>query len=68
MADKYLTAEQKAAIGVWSEPYTTVIESGAIRRFAEAVGDTNPIHAAGLVAPPTFLVTLRSGPAPRAWS
>jgi len=47
------------------------IEKGAIRRFAEAIGDSNPIYlneeaakAAGykdLVAPPSFSATLTGG-------
>jgi acyl dehydratase len=47
------------------------VEKGAIRRFAEAIGDRNPIHQdeaaaraagfAGLVAPATFPLSLRRG-------
>jgi acyl dehydratase len=47
------------------------VEKGAIRRFAEALGETNPIYfeeaaarAAGyrsVVAPPSFATTLRAG-------
>ena len=47
------------------------VEKGAIRRYAEALGETNPIYfeeaaarAAGyrsVVAPPTFPTTLRAG-------
>lgn len=47
-----------------SQPATFKIEEGAIRRFAEAIGDMNPLYHdegyaiahghRGLVAPPTF--------------
>ncbi len=57
--------------GVRSEAATHDIEKGAIRRFAEAIGDHNPLYhdevqarARGfrsLVAPPTFAFTLRPG-------
>jgi hypothetical protein len=58
----------KTLIGRESEPTVVEVEKGAIRRFAEALGDANPLaldeaaaQAAGypsLVAPPTFAVTL----------
>ncbi|MBK9516280.1 MAG: MaoC family dehydratase N-terminal domain-containing protein [Anaeromyxobacter sp.] len=58
----------KTLIGRESEPAVVEVEKGAIRRFAEALGDPNPLaldeaaaRAAGhasLVAPPTFAVTL----------
>jgi len=58
----------RSLIGRESEPVVHEVEKGAIRRFAEALGDPNPIHvdegaarAAGypsLVAPPTFPVAL----------
>ena len=64
MANKYVTEEVKKQIGMESESLTAEIERGAIRRFAEAVGDSNPIfndEAAarhtpfgGMIAPPTF--------------
>jgi acyl dehydratase len=47
---------------------TVEVEKGAIRRFAEAIGDDNPLHRdegaaraagyAGLLAPPTFPLSL----------
>jgi acyl dehydratase len=59
------------AIGRESKPAINEVEKGAIRRFAEALGETNPIYfeeaaarAAGyrsVVAPPTFATTLRAG-------
>ncbi len=58
----------KSLIGRESEPVVHDVEKGAIRRFAEALGDPNPIYvdedvarAAGhpaLVAPPTFPAVL----------
>ena len=68
MANKYVTEEVKKQIGMQSESRTADIERGAIRRFAEAVGDPNPIfndEAAarhtpfgGMIAPPTFCRSL----------
>ncbi|TMB36063.1 MAG: MaoC family dehydratase [Deltaproteobacteria bacterium] len=59
------------AIGRESKPAINEVEKGSIRRFAEAIGETNPIYfeeaaarAAGyrsVVAPPTFPTTLRAG-------
>jgi acyl dehydratase len=58
----------RSLIGRESEPVLHEVEKGAIRRFAEALGDPNPIYvdeaaarAAGypsLVAPPTYPVAL----------
>ncbi|MCL8206846.1 MAG: MaoC family dehydratase N-terminal domain-containing protein [Actinomycetia bacterium] len=63
-----------ALVGLRSEPVTVEVEKGAIRRFAEALGETNPVYfdeaaarAAGyrsLLAPPTFPVTLGRVPVP----
>ncbi len=60
----------RSLIGRESEPVLHEVEKGAIRHFAEALGDPNPIYvdeaaarAAGfpaLVAPPTFPVVLAS--------
>jgi acyl dehydratase len=60
----------RSLIGRESEPTVHEIEKGAIRRFAEALGDPNPVYveevaarAAGsptLVAPATFAVALTS--------
>ncbi|MCY0865260.1 MAG: MaoC family dehydratase N-terminal domain-containing protein [Sulfobacillus sp.] len=61
-------------VGRRSKPYPTEIERGAIRRFAEAVGETDPIffevEAArqhgyrDVVAPPTFAMSLPRHPIP----
>jgi len=58
----------KGRIGYSAPPVTTEVEKGAIRKFAEAIGDLNPLYldedAAGrgpfgaIVAPPTFVQTL----------
>ncbi len=55
----------RRAVGVENEPRTHVLEAGAIRRFAEAIGDPNPDYrdgSGGPIAPPTFLRSLSSGP------
>ena len=58
----------KTLIGRESEPVVVDVEKGAVLRFAEAIGDPNPVYAeeaaaraAGypaLVAPPTFPAAL----------
>jgi acyl dehydratase len=58
----------KSLIGRESEPVVHEVEKNAIRRFADALGDPNPIYTdeeaaraagyAGLVAPPTFSAVL----------
>ena len=65
--------EMKAALGVESAPTVHEVERGAIRRFADAIGDTNPLYCdpdaarcAGygdLIAPPTYLRALLPDPA-----
>jgi acyl dehydratase len=71
MANKIVTDEAKALIGKESEPYTVDIERGAIRRFAEAIADPNPVfndeksarrtRFGGMIAPPTFCRSLGIG-------
>ena len=40
----FLTAEMRdQAIGVQSNPLTLEVEKGAILKFAEAIGDNNPL-------------------------
>ena len=56
---------RQQAIGRESEPGTIDVEKGAIIKFAEAIGDDNPLYSdevaarasrfGGLIAPPTFL-------------
>ncbi len=71
MANKIVTEEVRAQIGKRSEPRVYEIERGAIRRFAEAIGDPNPLfndeqaardtRFGGMIAPPTFCRSLSSG-------
>lgn len=68
MANKIVTDEVKKLIGSESEPRTFEIERGAIRRFAEAIGDPNPLfndeqearhtRFGGMIASPTFMRSL----------
>ena len=60
-----------------SEPLTHEVERGAIVRFADAIADPNPLYRGGaharhsgyggIIAPPTFLRTLRPGPPKVQW-
>jgi acyl dehydratase len=60
----------RSVLGVESSPISYEIEKGAIRKFAEAIGDEDPIYydeqaaqALGfksIVAPPTCLCTFRA--------
>jgi acyl dehydratase len=68
MANKYVTEEATRQIGKAGEARTIEVERGAIRRFAEAIGDPNPVfnsesearqaHFGGMIAPPTFCRSL----------
>jgi len=63
--DSVITDEMKAAIGVESEPTVYEIERSSIRRWAESIGDSNPLYTdeayakskgyRSLVAPPGFI-------------
>ena len=67
-SESVITQEMRDAVGVESDPVTYDIEKGAIIRFAQAIGDDNVIfnrendarktRYKGLVAPPTFLLSL----------
>lgn len=58
----------RSLVGRESEPWTVDVERGMIQRFADAVGDPNPVYAdeaaaraaghAGLLAPPTLPAAL----------
>nr|WP_204517210.1 MaoC family dehydratase N-terminal domain-containing protein [Brevibacillus fulvus] len=60
---------EPSVIGTASDPKLFEIEKGAIRAFANAIGDDNPLYTdedfakrqgfASLVAPPTFPTTFR---------
>ena len=58
----------KSAIGRTTSVSTMEVEKGHIRKFAQAIGDDNPLHHdeeyakksryGGIIAPPTFVTTL----------
>lgn len=64
MANKYVTEEAKKQIGKAGDARTIEVERWAIRRFADAIGDENPLfndekaarksRFGALIAPPTF--------------
>ncbi len=66
--ESIITPAMQEAVDRSTPPETVEIERGAIVRFAEAVGDTNPLFtgdrassgdgSGGTVAPPTFLRSL----------
>jgi acyl dehydratase len=70
MANKLLNEEALKQVGKAGEARTYDVERGAIRRFAEAIEDRNPLfndeHAArdsrfgGMIAPPTFCRSMGS--------
>ena len=61
---------RQQAIGLEGPPVTTEVEKGAIIKFAQAIGDDNPVfndeaaaresRYGGLIAPPTFLRSVTS--------
>ncbi len=65
--------EMQASLGVESDPVVHEVERGAIRRFADAIGDPNPLYRdpdaardagyGGVIAPPTYLRALVPDPA-----
>lgn len=65
MANKILTDEMMKAVGFATSPVTHAIERGAIRKFAQAIEDPNPLfndekaarqsRFGGMIAPPTFV-------------
>ncbi len=67
----------RSLIGAWAEPFIVEVEKGAIRRFADSIGDPNPLYRdeayarrhgyASVVAPPTFPISFRPPKEP-AWS
>ena len=69
--ESVITPQMHDAIGVESDPLTHDVEKGAIIKFAEAIGDPNPLfndeqaarstRYGGLIAPPTFLRFLPPG-------
>ena len=61
---------RQQAIGLEGPPVTVEVEKGAIIKFAQAIGDDNPLfndevearksRYGGLIAPPTFLRSITS--------
>lgn len=62
----------KSLVGAESrEPVVNLVERGAVKKFAEAIGDANPLYVdeeaarrsryGGLIAPPTFPRTFEYG-------
>lgn len=70
MANKVVTDEVRKQIGKTGEARTYEVERGAIRRFAEAIGDSSAVYNdesgarktrfGGMIAPPTFCRSLGS--------
>ena len=70
--ESVITQEMRDALGVESRPVTCEVEKGAIRRYADAIGDPNPIYRdeeaarnsryGGIIAPPTFLRSMEADP------
>lgn len=66
MKDASLIKEFEKLVGVEGESETWEVEKGHIRRFAQAIGDPNPLwqdeekakqtRYGGIVAPPLFLI------------
>ena len=65
-----ITDEMRRIAETWqSPPHKFKVEEGAIRKFARAIGDPNPLWQdeqyakktkwGGIIAPPTFLNTIR---------
>ena len=63
-----ITPEIAALAGEKFGPYRVRVEAGAIRKFADAVGDPNPAYRGeNPIAPPSFATTFRpEGPYPDA--
>ena len=69
--ESVITQEIRDVIGVESEAITYDVERGAIRKFAEAIGDDNPLYVdeeaarksryGGVIAPPTFMRSMSAG-------
>ncbi len=72
---KYISDEHKKLIGIESEPITYDVERGAIRLFAQAIGDSNPLfndeqqarktRLGSIIAPPTYVRLLMPRELPR---
>ena len=70
--ESFMTAEVRALVGRESGPVSEDVSGSAVRRFAQATFDDNPLHTdeyytakgpeVGLVAPPAFFLTLPKPP------
>jgi acyl dehydratase len=66
--DSQYIKELESRVGVDQPPLVYEVEKGMIRRFTQAVGDTNPLWQdeeyaretdyGGIIAPPTFILIL----------
>jgi acyl dehydratase len=64
-----ITDAMRRVIGVESQPYTFEVEKGDIVRYAQAIGEVNPLFMTepaarkmrygGIIAPPTYLIVMR---------
>lgn len=65
LSGSVITEEMRSRIGIPTEPWIVECERGAIARYADAIGDPNPVYRdedyarespfGGIVAPPIFL-------------
>lgn len=70
--DSLIPDNLRQMLGKESAAAVTEVEKGAIRKFAEAMGDPNPLftdeeaasEVGGILAPPTFFTTIRAGGLP----
>lgn len=66
--ESVIPAALKTMVGVELEPTMAEVEKGHVKRFAEAIGDPNPLYRdmeyasksrySGIIAPPTFFQDL----------
>ena len=66
--DSLITEELKSQIGIEGKPVVCEVEKGMIRRFVQAIDDSNPLwqddgfvdkdRYRGIIAPPTFVLTV----------
>ena len=64
--ESVISDEMRAHLDVESDPITYDVEKGAVIKFAQAIGDSNPLfqdEAAARSGPPTFLRSLIAGEA-----
>ncbi len=69
--ESVITEEMRKQVGVESQPWVLEVEKGAIRKFAVAIQDPNPLwqdeeyakksRYGGIIAPPAFICTVYAG-------